>query len=118
MSTPDRSDVSSSDAAANASRREFLKTSGVVAAGAVAGSLSIARSAHAAGSDVLKIGLVGCGGRGTGAALQALKADKNVKLVALGDVFPEGATVELGQLEEEQRGRAGRRADRAPVRRL
>ncbi len=50
------------------SRREFLKTS-TVAAGALVSGLSIASSAHAAGSDdTLRIGLVGCGGRGSGAA--------------------------------------------------
>jgi len=70
------------------SRRDFLKTSSALAAaGALAGSLSIGRSAHAAGSDLLKIGLVGCGGRGTGAAENALGADKNCKLVAMADVF-------------------------------
>ncbi|MBN8627809.1 MAG: Gfo/Idh/MocA family oxidoreductase, partial [Planctomycetes bacterium] len=100
MSTPDRLDVSTSGTAADASRREFIKTTGLVAAGAVAGSLSIARSAHAAGSDVLKVGLVGCGGRGTGAALQALKADKNVKLVALGDVFPDALQSSLANLKK------------------
>src|ERR1041384_8294439 len=42
---------------------------------------------HAGGSDVLRVGLIGCGGRGTGAAEQALCADKNVKLVAMGDAF-------------------------------
>ncbi len=68
-------------------RRDFLKTSTAVAAGALASSLSIARSAHATGDDLLKIGLIGCGGRGTGAASNALSADKNCKLVALADVF-------------------------------
>ena len=46
------------------SRRDFLMTSSVAAVGAVAGSLSVARSAYAAGSDEIKIGLIGCGGRG------------------------------------------------------
>lgn len=66
------------------SRRSFLKATTLAAA---AGSLSIARSAHAAGDDVLKIGLVGCGGRGTGAAANALAADPNTKITALGDAF-------------------------------
>jgi myo-inositol 2-dehydrogenase/D-chiro-inositol 1-dehydrogenase len=72
------------------SRREFLKTSGSALAGAaLAGQLSIARSAHAAGDDVIKIALIGCGGRGTGAATEALsnKAGANVKLVAMADAF-------------------------------
>jgi myo-inositol 2-dehydrogenase/D-chiro-inositol 1-dehydrogenase len=72
------------------SRRDFLKRSTVAVAGtALAGGLSLARSAHAAGSDVIKIALVGCGGRGTGAATEALKnkANPNVKLVAVADAF-------------------------------
>jgi myo-inositol 2-dehydrogenase/D-chiro-inositol 1-dehydrogenase len=72
------------------SRRDFLKRSTAAVAGAaLAGGLSVARSAHAAGSDVIKIALIGCGGRGTGAAVEALKnkATRNVKLVALADAF-------------------------------
>jgi len=55
----------------------------------VAGGLSLARSAHAAGNDEIKIALIGCGGRGKGAAVQALNnaAGANVKLVALADAF-------------------------------
>jgi len=68
------------------SRRDFLKTT--AAAGAV-GSLALGRMAHAQGSDELKVGLVGCGGRGTGAAVNALAADPNTKITALADVFPE-----------------------------
>ena len=45
----------------------------------------------------LKIGLIGCGGRGTGAAGQALKADKNVALTAMGDVFEDQLKTKPGQ---------------------
>jgi predicted dehydrogenase len=69
-----------------ASRRDFLKTSAAVAGATLAGGLAVP-FVHAAGSDVLRVGLVGCGGRGTGAATQALRADKNARLVALGDAF-------------------------------
>ncbi len=69
------------------SRRDFLKTSSVAAAGALAGGLSIARGAHAAGDDTLKVGLIGCGGRGTGAAVNALNADPGVRVTALSDAF-------------------------------
>ncbi|HEV3137453.1 MAG TPA: Gfo/Idh/MocA family oxidoreductase, partial [Pirellulales bacterium] len=55
--------------------------------GALAGGLAIARSAHAAGDDEIKIALIGCGGRGTGAANQALSTQGNVKLIAMADVF-------------------------------
>jgi predicted dehydrogenase len=71
---------------AGTSRRRFLKT-GVAAAGAAL-ALAEVPFVHAKGDDtVLKIGLVGCGGRGTGAAVNALKADRNVRLVALADTF-------------------------------
>lgn len=70
------------------SRREFLKRSTATAVGtAVLGTLAVPRGAHAGGSDVIKIGLVGCGGRGSGAASNAMKADPNCKLVALADTF-------------------------------
>src|SRR4051812_4686503 len=74
--------VTASDS--SASRRDFLKTSGLLAAGTAAASMALPRMAHAAGDDTLKIGLIGCGGRGTGAAAQALRADKNSKLIAMG----------------------------------
>ena len=72
-----------------ASRRDFIKTSSMlVAGGAALGSLGIARSAHAFGSDTIKIGLVGCGGRGTGAATQAMNTKGGeVQLVAMADAF-------------------------------
>jgi myo-inositol 2-dehydrogenase/D-chiro-inositol 1-dehydrogenase len=84
-----------------ASRRSFLKTSAVVAGGAFAGTLAIPRNAHAAGDDVLRVGLVGCGGRGTGAAAQALYADKNVKLVAMGDAFSDRLSSSLEILRKQ-----------------
>lgn len=65
-------------------RRTFLTQASIAAAG-----LALERSAHAAGGDTLKLALVGCGGRGTGAASQALSAEKGVKLVAMADLFPE-----------------------------
>ncbi len=67
------------------SRRDFVLGAG--AAGAAMTGLSPARAAHAAGSDVIRVGLVGCGGRGTGAAAQAMHADPGVRLVAMADVF-------------------------------
>ncbi|MEN6450565.1 MAG: Gfo/Idh/MocA family oxidoreductase [Thermoguttaceae bacterium] len=83
------------------SRRDFLKTaSALAAAGTMAGGLSIARGAHAAGSDVLRIGLIGCGGRGTGAAANAIGADKNCKLVALADAFSDRLDSSLRNLKK------------------
>ena len=65
-------------------RREFLKTSSAMA---VTSGLAIGRSAHAAGSDEIRIALIGCGGRGAGAAAHAMNTDANVKLVAMADAF-------------------------------
>ena len=61
-------------------RRNFLKHSAATAA-------VIPVVAHAAKNETIRVGLIGCGGRGTGAASQALQADPNVKLVAMGDMF-------------------------------
>src|SRR5262249_4643121 len=62
----------------------------------------LAPSVHAAGNDTLKIGLIGCGNRGTGAAGQALRADKNVKLVAMGDMFKDKLDDSLTNLKTRQ----------------
>ena len=66
-----------------ASRRDFIKASTAVAA---ISSLAVP-AVHAAGSDVIKVGLIGCGGRGRGAAEQSVTSSSNVRLVAMGDAF-------------------------------
>ncbi len=65
----------------NPVRRDFLKTA------AAASVASIATRAWAQGNEVIRVGLVGAGGRGCGAAIDALAADPAAKLVAVGDVF-------------------------------
>jgi myo-inositol 2-dehydrogenase/D-chiro-inositol 1-dehydrogenase len=67
-------------------RREFLATAAAATA-AVSAGLSWVPNVHAAGDDVIKVGLIGCGGRGTGAAENVLHSAPNVEIVALGDVF-------------------------------
>ncbi len=79
-------------------RRDFLTASAAAAGATLIGNLP---TVHAAGGDTLKIGLVGCGGRGTGAATQALHADPNVKLVAMGDAFGDRILGSLEQLKSE-----------------
>jgi len=87
-------------------RRDFLKTSAAAALGTSA--LGAARGAHAAGSDTLRVALVGCGGRGTGAALQAISAKgANVKLVAMADAFGD----RLDQCYQAIKPRGGDRID-------
>src|SRR5579885_457958 len=65
-------------------RRDFLKAA---AAGAAATSLALAPQVHAAGDDKIKVGIIGCGGRGGGAGENVLDAAPGVEIVALGDVF-------------------------------
>jgi predicted dehydrogenase len=68
------------------SRRDFLKRSTAVLGASAVGALAL-EPVRAAGSDVIKLGLIGCGGRGTGAAHQALNADRGARIVAVADVF-------------------------------
>jgi predicted dehydrogenase len=71
------------------SRRDFLKTSTTVAgAAAFAATLATPRPGYCAEDNAIKIALVGCGGRGSGAALNALSTSGPTKLVAMADVFP------------------------------
>jgi predicted dehydrogenase len=82
------------------SRRRFIKAG---SAAAVGGTLAFhfisPKAARAAtNADTLKVGLIGCGGRGTGAANQALKADNNVVITAMADVFPDRLKKSLNTL--------------------
>jgi myo-inositol 2-dehydrogenase/D-chiro-inositol 1-dehydrogenase len=79
-------------------RRDFLAAAaGTVAATAAFGTPDV----HVSVDDSLKIGLVGCGGRGSGAAGFAMEADANAKLVALGDMFPERLESAKANLREK-----------------
>ncbi len=70
----------------NKSRREFVKQTGVLAGGLFFTKMAGANF-YSGADDVIKIALIGCGGRGTGAAMQALSTKQNVKLVAMADAF-------------------------------
>jgi predicted dehydrogenase len=88
--------------ARGSSRRKFLVGSTQAIAGAaVAGGLSLARSAHAAGTDEIKVALIGCGGRGTGAAAQCLNVPDRIKLVAVADAFQDRAEAAAQQLKKQ-----------------
>ena len=89
------------------SRRQFLKNS-ATAASLTALSASLQTRAYAAGTDSMKIGLIGCGGRGTGAAAQALNACKRARLVAMADAFED-------RLEKSRQSLLTRHADRVDV---
>lgn len=71
----------------NFSRRDFVKASAAAVGGISMASLPIETFANSSVEDTIKVALIGCGGRGTGAALQALSVKQNVKLVAMADAF-------------------------------
>jgi len=80
----------------NPSRREFLKTSAVLSASALVGGCASLGARPAPGilhreqhEERLRVGLIGCGDRGTGAAQDCVNAAANIQIVALGDLFPD-----------------------------
>lgn len=94
-----------------ASRRTFIKGTSIAAAGAaVAGSIS--NTAHAAGSDVIRFVVIGCGGRGTGAADNIMNTKGNVKLVAVADAFGNKADGAITRLAKRHKGKVDVPADR------
>ena len=83
------------------SRRDFVKET--TAAGAALGAgVSLVHTAHAAGSDLIRIGVIGCGGRGTGAAGDAMTADPGVRLVAMCDLFKDRVESSRSLLKAEK----------------
>jgi len=106
MTAADRSPAHPSDP----SRRDFLGTAvGVTAAATLSGTLLSGRplpAVHAAGTDTIRVALIGCGGRGGGAAADALSVPEgNLRLVAMADVFRERADIVrrslAGQFKEQ-----------------
>ncbi len=92
------------------SRRAFIKNSSLImAGGAVGGGLGLAGAVHAEGTDLIKIGLVGCGARGTEAAVQALNTTSGpLQLVAMADAFPD-------KIQSAYRAIKSRHGDRVDV---
>jgi predicted dehydrogenase len=83
----------------DSTRRGFLKT----AAGATAlGAIAVPRGVHAAESETLRVGLIGCGGRGNAAAIDALKADPHAQLVAIADTFADRANDGLALIKGDK----------------
>ncbi len=96
--------ISKPEASLPTGRRDFLKsTSAVALGGALLSFPSVLRGAP--NTAKLKIGLVGAGGRGTGAASDALKADANSELTAVGDIFPSPIEHSIHQLQNAFQGR-------------
>jgi myo-inositol 2-dehydrogenase/D-chiro-inositol 1-dehydrogenase len=93
----------------SSNRREFIKTAGAAAGTALTLGFPAIISAQTV-TNALKVGLIGCGGRGTGAASEALHADGNAELTAAGDVFQKQIDASLAEL-----GRISKIADRVKV---
>lgn len=82
-------------------RREFLKTSALVGGMLAAPAILPSSALGAEKTDTIRVGLIGCGGRGSGAASQAMNADANVALVAMGDAFEDQLQKSLQSLQKE-----------------
>ncbi len=88
---------SNSSRKASITRRNFIKTSvGASLAAAIPGNLGL----HAQGSDTIRVGVVGCGGRGTGAAIDCLNAAPGVEIVAMGDLFQDRIDSSLKRIQQ------------------
>ena len=86
------------------SRREFIKNTGKLAAVSALANVAIP-AVHAAGSDLIQVALIGCGGRGGGAAANALSVKRGpVKLVAMADIFPDRLQKDLTKLQMQFAG--------------
>jgi len=86
----------------NKTRRTFIKTTGAATIFSAATlNMGFAKPLFSGSKDILKVGLVGCGGRGTGAASQALSADPDVVLYAMADVFEDRLNSSLEILEKK-----------------
>lgn len=85
------------------SRRQFLQSSSTAVVGSVvAPYVGLSTSLSGQNAETIRVGLVGCGGRGSGAANQAMKADSNIRLTAMGDVFPQRLQSSLNALKKEE----------------
>src|SRR5690606_22538873 len=83
------------------SRRDVLKLAGLALAGSTFPSIIVRKKTYAGiNCGTLKVGLIGCGGRGSGAAQQALNADPNVVLHAMGDIFSDKLDASLAGLKK------------------
>lgn len=83
------------------SRRQFVVGTAASAAVMAAGLKNVSAASYAGGSDEIRIGLVGCGGRGTGAVMDAVKSSEGVKLVAMADLFQDKLDSSKAQLADK-----------------
>jgi len=90
------------------SRRNFVKTSSLLTGGLLAAPFLSSANYFSGADDVIKIALIGCGGRGTGAAVQALSTKQNVRLVAMADAFKDRLESSLQNINEAMEGKKDR----------
>jgi predicted dehydrogenase len=84
----------------NQSRRDFVRNASLVTGGLLAAPLLSGANYFSGASDVIKVALIGCGGRGTGAAVQALSTKQNVQLVAMADAFKDRLDGSYAHIQE------------------
>ena len=97
----------------DASRRNFLKTTSAAAtAGALLGSLNAVQAAHVSYDETVRIGMIGCGGRCTGAADQAMNTEGPTKLIAMCDAFEDRLQGSLKTLNRKHEGKIDVPAER------
>jgi len=99
----------------NNSRRDFVKGTSLLAGGILAAPLLSRANFFSGSDDTIKIAVVGCGGRGTGAAMQALSSKQNVKIVAMADAFKDNLDNCHKSLTEEINNSIGELAKRLDV---
>ena len=87
------------------SRRTFVQTTAAATA-----AMMFPGGASVAGSDVIRVGVIGCGGRGTGAAMDVMRSSDGVEIVALGDLLPD----RLAECRADAGQGNGRRTRRSP----
>ena len=99
-------------------RRNFVKTGAAAAIGGIALDALPLRAVPASSKAPIRIGLIGCGGRGTGAAVQALSTNQDVQLVAMADAFADRVDDSYRNLINTAEGQlVGRCGSDAPHRR-
>ena len=91
------------DKAKKRSRRDFLRSSTFLASATMSGALGLQARMYAAGSDTIRVGMIGCGGRNAGAAAQALTADPGARLVAMCDIFMDRVKQKRGMLSDAKK---------------
>ncbi len=94
--------MSDNDSDRGTSRREFLKSSTAAVAAARLGGTGLPRPGYVAGSETIRIGLIGCGGRGFEAVLNATTADSGVRLVAMADMLMDRLQQKRSRLKERK----------------